>query len=129
MPPRSDPEQCALDENGQLKDANDIQWFNSPSDKTCIPLPPVEGETVVDGAGTSHHAIYLAILSAQHYSCTGPTGFSCSTSVKQEHMLTRNTTSPNNTQRGPPMPLSVSKSWITCQTLTPMMMMMNTKWR
>ncbi|KAF8502580.1 hypothetical protein F5888DRAFT_1904208 [Russula emetica] len=56
MSARSDPDQCALDENGQLKDANNIQWFNSPSDKTPIPLPPVEGvegETVTD-VGAPH---------------------------------------------------------------------------
>ena len=62
MPPQSDPEQCALDDNGQLKDANNIQWFNSPSDKTCIPLPHVEGETVADGAGTPCHTVYLAVI-------------------------------------------------------------------
>ncbi|KAI0282676.1 hypothetical protein BC826DRAFT_921532 [Russula brevipes] len=40
MPPQSGPDQCALDENGQLRDAEDIPWFNSPSDKDPIPLPP-----------------------------------------------------------------------------------------
>ncbi|KAF8485553.1 hypothetical protein F5888DRAFT_1911735, partial [Russula emetica] len=56
MSARSDPDQCALDENGQLKDANNIRWFNSPSDKTPIPLLPVEGvegETVTD-VGAPH---------------------------------------------------------------------------
>lgn len=51
MPPLSDPDQCTLDENGQLKDAKDIQWFDSPGDKSPIPLPPVEGETVTDEGG------------------------------------------------------------------------------
>jgi hypothetical protein len=52
MPPRSDPDQCALDENGQLKDVKDIQWFNSPTDQNTIPLLPVEGDTVTDTGGT-----------------------------------------------------------------------------
>ncbi|RDB19238.1 hypothetical protein Hypma_013493 [Hypsizygus marmoreus] len=32
----SDPENCALDAHGNLKDAANIQWFNSPSDKNPI---------------------------------------------------------------------------------------------
>jgi hypothetical protein len=71
MSARSDPDQCALDENGQLKDANNIRWFNSPSDKTPIPLPPVEGvegETVTDVGGTPQHTVYLAITNAYHHS-------------------------------------------------------------
>lgn len=68
MPPQSDPEQCALDDNGQLKDANDIPWFNSPSDKTCIPLPPVEGESIADGAGKPYHTFHVALINA--LSCT-----------------------------------------------------------
>ena len=51
MSVQSDPDQCALDKNGQLKDAKDITWLNSPSDKDPIPLPPVEGEAVTDDGG------------------------------------------------------------------------------
>jgi len=45
MPSQPDPDQCALDKNGQLKDAKDITFFHSPSDKSPIPLPPMGGET------------------------------------------------------------------------------------
>ena len=51
MPPQSDPGQCALDKDGQLKDADDIPFFHSPSDKNPIPLPPVDGEAVADDGG------------------------------------------------------------------------------
>ena len=51
MPSQPDPDQCALDENGQLKDAKDITFFHSPSDKSPIPLPPVGGETGTDNGG------------------------------------------------------------------------------
>ena len=44
MPPQPDPDQCVLDENGQLKDTNHIAFFHSPSDNNPIPLPPVDGE-------------------------------------------------------------------------------------
>jgi hypothetical protein len=62
MPLPSDPDQCALDENGQLKDAEDIQWFNSPGDKNPIPLPPVEEETVTDNGGMSHIPFTVQLL-------------------------------------------------------------------
>ena len=44
MPPQPDPDQCALDENSQLKDANHIMFFHSPSDNNPIPLLPVDGK-------------------------------------------------------------------------------------
>ena len=50
--PQSVPDQCALDENGQLKEAMDIPFFHSPSDKNPIPLPPVDGEMFTDDGGT-----------------------------------------------------------------------------
>ena len=53
MPPQPDPSQCVLDENSQLKDANHIAFFHSPSDNNPIPLPPVDGEI-----GTSLFCIY-----------------------------------------------------------------------
>jgi len=49
-----EPDQCALDKNGQLKDAKDIVFFHSPSDKNTIPLPPVDGET---GTGTDNRGM------------------------------------------------------------------------
>jgi hypothetical protein len=55
----SHPDQCALNEDGQLKDASDIAWFNSPSDKNTIPLPPVEGEAVTDIGGMLSNSICL----------------------------------------------------------------------
>lgn len=58
MSVQSDPDQCALDENGQLKDAKDITWLNSPSDKDPIPLPPVEA----DDGGTPRRLDMLSIL-------------------------------------------------------------------
>ena len=51
MPSQPNPDQCALDKDGQLKDAKDIPWFNSPSDKNTIPLLPVKGDTVTDVGG------------------------------------------------------------------------------
>jgi len=50
MPSQPEPDQCVLDENGQLKDAKDITFFHSPSNKHTIPLPPED--VPVDG-GTS----------------------------------------------------------------------------
>ena len=50
--PQPDPNQCALDKNGQLKDAKDILFFNSPSDNNPIPLPPLDGEAPTDDGGT-----------------------------------------------------------------------------
>jgi len=49
---QNDPDQCALDENGQLQEAKDIQFFHSPSNNNPIPLPPVDGETITDNVGT-----------------------------------------------------------------------------
>ena len=56
IPPQSDPDQCTLDENGQLKDAEHITFFNSPSDNNPIPLPPVDGDagTSTDNRGMAH---------------------------------------------------------------------------
>jgi len=51
MPSQPEPDQCALDKNGQLKDAKDIAFFHSPSDKHTIPLPP-EDAPVDGGTGT-----------------------------------------------------------------------------
>ena len=63
MPPQNDTDQCALDENGQLKDAKDIQFFHSPSDNNPIPLPPVDGETVSNGGMYQHTAFHTTINS------------------------------------------------------------------
>jgi hypothetical protein len=68
MPPQPGPDECALDENGQLRDAEDIPWFNSLSDKDPIPLPPVNGETVTDIGGMDQHTIFHAIANASHFS-------------------------------------------------------------
>jgi len=51
MPSQPEPDQCALDENGQLKDAKDITFFHSPSNKHTIPLLP-EDAPVDGGTGT-----------------------------------------------------------------------------
>jgi len=56
IPSRPDPDQCALGEDGQLKDAKDIAFFHSPSDNNPIPLPPVDGEAgaSTDNRGMAH---------------------------------------------------------------------------
>jgi len=51
MPSQPEPDQCALNKNGQLKDANDIVFFHSPSNKHTIPLLPVD-VPVDGGTGT-----------------------------------------------------------------------------
>lgn len=60
MPSQPDPDQCALDKNGQLKDAKDIVFHHSPSNKNPIPLPPVNGET---GTGTDNEGMACNSLS------------------------------------------------------------------
>ena len=56
IPPQSDPNQCVLDEDGQLKDAEHITFFNSPSNNNPIPLLPVDGDTgtSTDNRGMAH---------------------------------------------------------------------------
>ena len=73
MPPQPYPDQCALDKDGQLKDAKNILWFNSPSDKNTIPLPPVKEDAVTDVRGTIcinilFNSVHLISINAQHYS-------------------------------------------------------------
>lgn len=51
MPSQPESDQCALDKNGQLKDAKDIAFFHSPSDKHTTPLPPMD-VPVDRGTGT-----------------------------------------------------------------------------
>jgi len=51
IPSWPDPDQCALSEDGQLKDAKDITFFHSPSNNNPISLPPVDGEA---GASTDN---------------------------------------------------------------------------
>ena len=64
MPPQPDPDQCALDKNGQLKDIKYIAFFHSPSDNSPIPLPPVDGETgtSMDNGGMSHIPSHVQLL-------------------------------------------------------------------
>ena len=46
----SDPDNCALAKDGTLKDANDIRFFNSPSDKRPIGYKGSDDDT---GSATS----------------------------------------------------------------------------
>jgi len=70
-----EPDQCALDENGQLKDAKDIAFFHSPSDKNTIPLLPVDGETGTgtDNRGMAHARIqsFVQLLMPSVLACHG----------------------------------------------------------
>jgi len=56
IPSQPDPDQCALGEDGQLKDVKDIAFFHSPSDNNPIPLLPVDGEAgaSTDNGGMAH---------------------------------------------------------------------------
>jgi len=63
MPPQNDSDQCALDKNGELRDAKDIAFFHSPSDKNPISLPPVDGETVINESMYQHTAFHTTINS------------------------------------------------------------------
>jgi len=54
IPSQTDPDQCTLGEDGQLKDAKDITFFHSLSDNNPIPLLPVDGEA---GAGTDNRGM------------------------------------------------------------------------
>jgi hypothetical protein len=60
MPSQPDPDQCALNKNGQLKDTKDLMFHHSPSDKNPIPLLPVDGET---GTGTDNEGMARNSLS------------------------------------------------------------------
>lgn len=43
MSPFTDPHNCALDSNGNLKDAQDILFFDSEGDENPIQKPPQKG--------------------------------------------------------------------------------------
>jgi hypothetical protein len=69
MHPQADPDQYVLDENGQLKEAKDIPFFHSPSDRNPIPLPPVYGDVrgaVADDGGMPWCTIFLSIINFLH---------------------------------------------------------------
>jgi len=90
MPSQPEPNQCTLDENGQLKDAKNIVFFHSPSNKYAIPLLPVDAPvdggtgTGIDNGGMGCIQSFNSIINAL---CSS---LSQQTLVKQELRLARN---------------------------------------